>query len=32
MPNEEQGLVSSLRDNNNWKLEELQFPFPTQIA
>ena len=32
MPNEEQRLVSSLWDKNNWKLEELQFPISTQIA
>ena len=32
MPNKEQRLVSSLRDNNHWKLEELQFLIPMQIA
>ena len=31
LPNEELRLVSSLRDNNNWRLEELQFPLPTQL-
>ena len=31
LPNEEQMSVSSLRDNNIWRLENLQFPIPTHI-
>ena len=31
LPNEEHILVSSLRDNSIWRLENLQFPIPTHI-
>ena len=31
MPNEEQRLVSSLRDNHIWWLEDLEFPLSTQL-
>ena len=31
LPNEEHMLVSSLRDNSIWRLENLQFPIPTHI-
>ena len=31
MPNEDQRLVISLRDNHIWRLEDLQFPLPMQL-
>ena len=31
MPNEEQRLVSSLREQHNWRLEDLQFPLSKQL-